>query len=154
MRTFLVSGAALIAFAPVATAQPAPAQPVPAQHAASIRSVFNPYPAISPSPNAPTQYSRPPLSPYLNLLRGGDPAVNYYLDVVPALQKRNKAMEASIVPPRVDPNLEEVFKEISGRRSTSGNLPSFMNYYGTYSLPNQRGYLPYTPPGLARFGVP
>ncbi len=28
---------------------------------------------------------RPPLSPYLNLLRGGDPAINYYYAVRPAL---------------------------------------------------------------------
>ncbi len=28
---------------------------------------------------------RPPLSPYLNLLRGGDPAVNYYYGVRPGL---------------------------------------------------------------------
>ena len=32
----------------------------------------------------PSNY-RPPLSPYLNLLRGGDPAINYYYAVRPAL---------------------------------------------------------------------
>ena len=30
----------------------------------------------------------PPLSPYLDLLRGGDPAVNYYLGTVPEFQRR------------------------------------------------------------------
>lgn len=33
---------------------------------------------------APPNY-RPPLSPYLNLLRGGDPAINYFYAVRPAL---------------------------------------------------------------------
>jgi len=32
----------------------------------------------------PSNY-RPPLSPYLNLLRGGDPAINYFYAVRPAL---------------------------------------------------------------------
>jgi hypothetical protein len=29
-----------------------------------------------------------PLSPYLNLLRGGDPAANYYIGVLPEFQRR------------------------------------------------------------------
>ncbi len=33
-------------------------------------------------------YGRQQLSPYLNLLRGGDPAANYYAGVVPAFQQR------------------------------------------------------------------
>jgi hypothetical protein len=33
-------------------------------------------------------YNRPQLSPYLNMLRGGDPAANYYLGVVPERQRR------------------------------------------------------------------
>ena len=32
--------------------------------------------------------NRPQLSPYLNLLRGGDPAANYYLGVVPERERR------------------------------------------------------------------
>src|SRR6516225_5942547 len=31
---------------------------------------------------------RPQLSPYLNLLRGGDPASNYFLGVIPEQQRR------------------------------------------------------------------
>jgi hypothetical protein len=143
----LMSALALIACAQAASAQPVPAAP---QHAASARAVFNPYPAISPSPNSPSQYAaRSPLSPYLNLLRGGDPAANYYLDVVPLLQKQKKDLEPANVPPRIDPKLEEEFKEINLRRSTSGNLSSFGNYYGAYALPN-RGYIPYAPPAMGR----
>jgi hypothetical protein len=34
---------------------------------------------------------RPQLSPYLNLLRGGDPAANYFLGVIPEEQRRYNA---------------------------------------------------------------
>src|SRR5262245_12615133 len=33
-------------------------------------------------------YARPALSPYLNMIRGGDPAANYYLGVVPERERR------------------------------------------------------------------
>jgi len=33
----------------------------------------------------------PSLSPYLNLLRGGNPAANYYLGVIPEIERRNNA---------------------------------------------------------------
>jgi hypothetical protein len=35
--------------------------------------------------------SRPMLSPYLDLTRGGIPAVNYYLGTIPEIQRRNNA---------------------------------------------------------------
>jgi hypothetical protein len=34
---------------------------------------------------------RPQLSPYLNLLRGGDPAANYYLGTLPEFERRANA---------------------------------------------------------------
>src|SRR5262249_37736731 len=37
---------------------------------------------------APYNRPQPQLSPYLNLLRGGDPASNYYLGVVPERERR------------------------------------------------------------------
>ena len=37
---------------------------------------------------APYNRQQPQLSPYLNLLRGGDPASNYYLGVVPERERR------------------------------------------------------------------
>jgi hypothetical protein len=36
-------------------------------------------------------YGRPQLSPYLNLLRGGSPAANYYLGVIPERERRSNA---------------------------------------------------------------
>src|SRR4051794_41899513 len=38
---------------------------------------------------------RPQLSPYLNLLRGGDPAANYYLGTLPEFQRRANAQTFS-----------------------------------------------------------
>jgi hypothetical protein len=38
---------------------------------------------------------RPQLSPYLNLLRGGDPAANYYLGTLPEFQRRANAQQFS-----------------------------------------------------------
>ncbi len=45
-------------------------------------------------PQAPPAYGpgyRPLLSPYLNLLRGGDPASNYFLGTIPEYQRRANA---------------------------------------------------------------
>ena len=50
----------------------------------------SPYQPYSPYVSQPVigAYARPGLSPYLNLLRGGSPAANYYLGVVPERQRR------------------------------------------------------------------
>lgn len=146
-KQWLLIGSVLLAACDFAQAQP----PAPGQPAAiSQRAIFNPYPAISPSPNPPPgPNAKPPISPYLNLLRGGELAANYYLDVVPFLQRQKKLDEPVFTPPRIDPKLEEEFKEMQMRKSTTGNLPSFGNYYGAYTLPN-RGYIPYAPPTVGR----
>ena len=137
----LISALTVAVWTQSASAQLAPIPP--GQSPAYQRAVFNPYPAISPSPNSPSQYAaKNPISPYLNLLRGGEIAANYYLDVVPMLQKQKKDQDPTVAPPRIDPKLDEEFRDMTLRRSTSGNLPSFGNYYGAYSLPN-RGYVPY-----------
>jgi hypothetical protein len=39
-------------------------------------------------------YGQPALSPYLNMLRGGSPAANYYLGVVPELERRTFTNQA------------------------------------------------------------
>jgi hypothetical protein len=47
-------------------------------------------------PYLPPQYGpgyQTPLSPYLNFLRGGDPAANYFLGVVPEFQRRTNAAQ-------------------------------------------------------------
>jgi hypothetical protein len=67
---------------------------------------YNPYTQITPTTQF-NPYSRPPglapgggprLSPFLNLLRGGNPAANYYLGVVPEQERRrNEAFLGSSI---------------------------------------------------------
>jgi hypothetical protein len=52
--------------------------------------------AQSTYPYVPPQYGpgyQTPLSPYLNFLRGGDPAANYFLGVIPEFQRRENAAQ-------------------------------------------------------------
>ncbi len=144
----MISALAIFASTEAASAQPAPAPAAP-QFAPSAHAIFNPYPVVSPSPNPPPRYLvQSPISPYLNLLRGGDPATNYYLNVVPLLQAQKKQEQvAGADSPLAETarKLDEEAREISLRRSAAGNLPTFGNYYGGYSLPNQRSYIPYNP---------
>src|SRR3954453_72218 len=72
---WLISAAALLA-----AARPASAQ------------FYNP--AAAGQPMYGPGY-RPGLSPYLNLLRGNDPAVNYYLGTIPEFQRRANAQAFS-----------------------------------------------------------
>jgi hypothetical protein len=48
-------------------------------------------PAQGLSANVPNfrPYYRPPLTPYLNIARGGSPALNYYLGTLPDVENRN-----------------------------------------------------------------
>jgi hypothetical protein len=50
-------------------------------------------PTVSPGPYGASQYGygTPRLSPYLNLLRGGNVAANYYMGVVPEVERRANA---------------------------------------------------------------
>lgn len=79
---------------------------------------------------------RQPLSPYLNLLRGGNPAVNYYLGVLPELQRRM---------PRADlfAPAEATARRRGGSDDLDDTLPSlpetghavrFLNYGPFYNL--------------------
>jgi hypothetical protein len=51
--------------------------------------ITSPYSRLRPGYPPP----RPQLSPYLNLLRSGDPAANYYLGTVPEQQRREQAQQ-------------------------------------------------------------
>jgi hypothetical protein len=50
-------------------------------------------PTVTPGAygNSPYPYGTPRLSPYLNLLRGGNTAANYFLGVVPEVERRANA---------------------------------------------------------------
>src|SRR5688500_606325 len=70
---------------------------------ASAQYVFRPNPPVV----AP--YSRPALSPYLNLLRGGDPAANYYLGVLTEYDRRfqQAKIPVAVEMPRLDPYVDD-----------------------------------------------
>ena len=53
--------------------------------------ITSPYNRLKPGYPSP----RPLLSPYLDLLRAGDPAANYYLGTIPEQQRRQQAQQFS-----------------------------------------------------------
>ena len=83
---------------------------------------------------------RPQLSPYLNLLRGGDPAANYYAGVVPAFQQR--AVNAQYGSAIVDLD-RRVYGpagegDIGDITNTTGHPTAFLNtssYFGALNAP-------------------
>ncbi len=85
-------------------------------------------------------YGRQQLSPYLNLLRGGDPAANYYAGVVPAFQQR--AVNAQYGSAIVDLD-RRVYGpagegDIGDLTSTTGHPTAFLNtssYFGALNAP-------------------
>jgi len=77
-----------------------------------------------------------PLSPYLNLLRGGDPAANYFIGVVPEFQRRmdrnitygTLQSMGNMLPPR--PGIAEEDEFNAPMRSTGH--PTAFGYTGGY----------------------
>ena len=136
----LVFGSAL-----AGSAQP----PLPQQGPPQV--VFNPYhPTITVKP---LQYSpRPVLSPYLYLSgAGGDPAVNYQLFVVPAMQQRNLQLRPQIGSAPYDPNLQQQFQDQVTPLAQTGRPTGFLfnQGYNDKLLPGYR-YIPYNP-SIMRF---
>jgi hypothetical protein len=80
---------------------------------------------------------RQPLSPYLNLLRGGNPAVNYYLGVLPDRQQRRAeaidlfAGQEPAPRSRVD-DLDDTLPSLP----ETGHAVRFLNYGPFYNLGN------------------
>jgi hypothetical protein len=83
-------------------------------------------------------YQQPTISPYLNLLRTGDPAANYYLLVRPEFQQRaiNAQYGAAIsnlerrAPEEPAPSPEELLPQLP----STGHATYFGNYGGYYNL--------------------
>lgn len=65
---------------------------------------------------APNFYNRSqqPLSPYLNLLRGGDPAVNYFYGVRPGLPGYGRTGAGAFAPPQVQSQIRGGFLPQAG----------------------------------------
>lgn len=90
------------------------------------------------NPNAPRGqgFGRPRISPYLNLLRGGDPASNFYLGT--RRQRRQNAtnqtfrgaiLELDRRAPTVSEDLQGYFAPLG----TTGHRTAFQNYGAYYS---------------------
>jgi hypothetical protein len=80
---------------------------------------------------------RPQLSPYLNLIRGGDPAANYYLGTLPEFQRRANAQmfsaDISELDRRTLGNVSTLEQRIDQPLPGSGHPTAFGNtlsYFG------------------------
>ena len=86
-------------------------------------------------------YGPPLLSPYLNLLRGGDPASNYFLGVVPEMQRRDYNVLFSNAIGQLDRRLYQQPAEgddLPEIVTTTGHPTAFMNtgsYFGSMNPP-------------------
>jgi hypothetical protein len=101
----------------------------------------------------------PALSPYLNLTRGGNPAANYFLGVLPEIERRaNKAevgtmlndLERRLETPAAQPlPTEDVIGSLTGGGlPPTGHAAVFTNYSTYYGLTAPTA--PVTRPGAAQ----
>jgi hypothetical protein len=95
--------------------------------------------------------ARPGLSPYLNLLRGGNPAANYYLGVLPELDRRANDVQFRSALLNLDRRvtLNTLAEEGDLLRDrplpSTGHAVGFMTYGTYYNL----GFLSRFGPGVA-----
>src|SRR5262245_45255303 len=101
----------------------------------------------------------PNLSPYLNLLRGGNPAANYFLGVVPEVERRQNAalFSAGIqdLARRIEAPPEAAGEELFATLAQTGHPTQFFNYSYYFGgaggprppqqLPAQSGVAPVPP---------
>ncbi len=88
-------------------------------------------------------YSRPTLSPYLNLLRGGNPAANYYMGVVPEVERRANQYQNSmelqdlqkrLQTPAAGSEAEEILPTLPGTGHPTGFM-TLTPYFTSYPVP-------------------
>jgi hypothetical protein len=91
---------------------------------------------------------QPLLSPYLNLLRGGDPASNYYLGTIPERQRRQNAalfssqiqsLEQQVTQQTTIPDVDEALFQPA---PATGHATAFMNLGGYFNQGTVRRPLP------------
>jgi len=93
-------------------------------------------------------FNRPTVTPYLNMLRGGSPAANFYMGVVPEFERREFEQRSSdaintldrevgdrrtIEDPLFDP------RQIIPRLPQTGHPVGYLNYGSYYNLPSSPG---------------
>jgi hypothetical protein len=97
-----------------------------------------PYQPVRPNYSPSFQ---PGLSPYLNLLRGGDPASNYYLGVVPEFQRRANTAQFRNALQDLEQQVYtggEPDNVLSAPTSATGHAAAFLNtgtYFGNLNTP-------------------
>jgi hypothetical protein len=127
MQRFILATAALIALAASAQAQPSTTYP----YNLNLRGpgLITPYGSSFTRPG-------PNLSPYLNLLRGGSPAANYYLGVIPEVERRNNAAQFAAgindLYRRSEAPPQEATDEILPTLQPTGHAVQFGNYSGYF----------------------
>jgi hypothetical protein len=84
-------------------------------------------------------YASPRISPYLNLLRGGNPAMNYYLGVIPDVESRANAVRINQALTDLDrrastPVVSQDVESLVPTLAETGHPTAFMTlspYFGT-----------------------
>jgi hypothetical protein len=92
--------------------------------------------------------ARPTLSPYLNIVGGGNPAINYYGQTNPLFNQRAIDQRLLSTPPPAQaistPEIDELLPSIS----QTGHLAGFQNFSPFFGQASQqRSYYPYNPTG-------
>ena len=120
------------------------------------RTAFAQYP-VSPYGQYYNPYTRSPganpgggprLSPYLNLLRGGNPAANYYLGVVPEIDRRRyeaisqaqiQGLQLSTAVPPINPEDTDLAfaTSITGHPAVFNNTTGYFGGAGALPTPNR-----------------
>jgi hypothetical protein len=100
--------------------------------------------ALAAGEPAQAQFSQPfptrpsnPVSPYLNLLRGGNPAANYFLGVLPEMQRREQ-LQQPVIPDITGerrPGIDEL-DDFIPRLPETGHGVRFLNYGSFYQIGN------------------
>jgi hypothetical protein len=123
----------------------------------SAQQVYNP---IVASP-----FSRPTLSPYLNLTTSGTAASTYYMGVLGEIELRNRLLRPPFFIGQdylsgFDPYRSPGYQSVAGYQSAedwvnqriretqltpTGHPTGFMIQSPFYKLPNQRSFIPYNP---------
>jgi len=114
----------------------------------AVRAQVPPYGAGGYSP-----YQRATLSPYLNLTRGGNPAANYFLGVLPEFNRRANAYQFGTAIQDLDQRVNSISPEpqedlrvagTTGHPTTFGNTAG---YFGSLNTPRLTQPATTNPPG-------
>lgn len=95
--------------------------------------------------------NRPNLSPFLNLLRGGSPAANYYLGVVPERDRRltDAQFRTAIQDLERRPDTVPGGEDLLPTLPQTGHAAQFMNYSTYFNTGYSSRYAPFASPRAA-----